>query len=68
MAERVDDDRLNGLFWGACHGGSCDTAEQLLARGADVSWVGWDGLTPLGAAEREGRTELSAWLREIGAR
>lgn len=64
----VDQERLNGLFWGACHGGQRGTAERLLARGADINWVGWDDLTPLGAAEREGRTDLAAWLREIGAR
>lgn len=65
---RIDQERLNGLFWGACHGGSRTTAERLLARGAVLTWVGWDDLTPLGAAERERHRELAAWLREIGAR
>lgn len=59
---------LNGLFWGACHGGRRSTAELLLARGADINWSGWDDLTPLGAAERENRTELAGWLRDVGAK
>jgi hypothetical protein len=40
----------------------------LLARGADINWVGWDDLTPLDAAERSEATEVAAWLRGIGAK
>jgi hypothetical protein len=58
---------VNGLFWGACHGGHIPTAEVALAHGADVNWVGWDELTPLGAAERSGWADVVAWLRERGA-
>jgi ankyrin repeat protein len=41
-------------------------AEYLLGRGADVNWVGWDGLTPLDAAQRSNADELVRWLRSIG--
>ena len=58
-------------FWAACHGGQRGAAEALLARGADPSWVGWDGLTPSGGSargrERLGRLGLrgrTAALRE----
>jgi hypothetical protein len=37
-------------FWCACHGGQLTTAELLLERGADINWIGFDGLTPLAAA------------------
>ena len=63
-----DVDSLDGLLWGACHGGHLETASLLVDAGADPGWRGWDGLTPLGAAERSGATELVAWLRDHGAR
>ena len=56
------------LLWAACHGGHLDTAKLLLDAGADVSWRGWDALTPLGAAERSGAVEVVGWLLEHGAR
>jgi hypothetical protein len=55
-------------FWCACHGGQRAAAERLLAHGADLNWVGFDGLTPLDAANRSGAVALAAWLREHGAR
>jgi len=59
---------VTGSFWGACHGGRQATAEFLLDHGADINWVGWDGLTPLDAAERHGARDLADWLRAHGAR
>jgi ketosteroid isomerase-like protein len=56
------------LFWAACHGGQRDSAEFLLDAGADINWAGYDGLTPLGAAERSEADELASWLRARGAR
>jgi ankyrin repeat protein len=56
---------LTVAFWSACHGGQRGTAEQLLARGADRHWVGFDGLTPLDAAQRSGAQDVVRWLREI---
>jgi ankyrin repeat protein len=55
-------------FWGACHGGHLDTAAHLLEQGADINWIGWDGLTPLDAARRsEADQRLMTWLRQHGA-
>jgi ankyrin repeat protein len=59
---------ITNAFWCACHGGQRATAEYLLARGADIDWVGHDGLTPLAAARRSDATELAGWLAERGAR
>lgn len=54
-------------FWCACHGGQRATAEYLLHRGADINWIGFDGLTPLDAALRSDAADVSAWLRTRGA-
>jgi ankyrin repeat protein len=56
-------DEVTGALWTACHGGQRPAAELLLSYGADLDRVGWDGLTPLGAATRAGATDLAAWLR-----
>ena len=61
-------DELTNPFWSACHGGQRAAAEYLLARGADLNWVGPNQLTPLDAAERSGATELAAWLQSRGAK
>lgn len=58
---------LNELLWAACHGGHRQTAEYLLDAGADINWVGYDELTPLGAAERSEAEDLASWLRARGA-
>ena len=55
-------------FWCACHGGQHHAAAYLLAKGADINWLGYDDLTPLDAATRSHARELEAWLRERGAR
>jgi hypothetical protein len=59
---------VTNAFWSACHGGQRSSAEFLFARGADVNWVAYDGLTPLDAARRSGAEELVAWLQGLGAR
>ena len=56
---------VTNAFWCACHGGQREAAEYLLSRGADLNWVGYDGLTPLDAANRSGARELAAWLRGL---
>jgi len=63
-------DEVTRSFWGACHGGQRQAAEYLLACGADLDWVGYDGLTPLDAAVRHshGAGGLVEWLRGRGAR
>jgi uncharacterized protein len=61
-------DDITEAFWCACHGGQRGAAAHLLERGADVNWVGYDDLTPLGAARRAGAVELVEWLEANGAR
>lgn len=58
-------DELNKAFWCACHGGQRATAEYLLGRGADLDWVGYDGLTAIGAARRSGAEGVVEWLRGL---
>lgn len=57
---------VTNAFWCACHGGQRTAAEYLLARGADLDWIGHDGLTPLEAARRSGAHELVEWLELAG--
>ncbi len=58
----VRPDEVTHAFWCACHGGQQKTSELLLNRGADINWLGYDRLTPLGAARRAGASVLVAWL------
>jgi uncharacterized protein len=60
-------DEITNAFWCACHGGQRATAERLLERGADIDWIGHDGLTPLDAAMRSQADEVVDWLRSRGA-
>jgi ankyrin repeat protein len=61
-------DEVTNAFWCACHGGQRGPAEYLLGRGAQLHWVGYDGLTPIDAASRSGAAELVEWLRSQGAK
>jgi uncharacterized protein len=61
-------DSVTGAFWSACHGNQQSIAGYLLARGADLNWVGWGDLTPLDVALQEGHDQLAAWLRTKGAK
>ena len=58
---------LDNALWCAAHGGRRATAELLLDRGADPTWVGHDDLTAAQAAERSDARELAAWLGERAA-
>ncbi len=51
-------DEITHAFWGACHGGQRPAAEYVLARGADLNWVGHDGMTPLDVAQQSTAEEL----------
>jgi uncharacterized protein len=60
-------EEVTGALWAACHGGQRRAAEYLLARGADVNWVGWGEQTALDVAVQEGHDDLVDWLRANGA-
>ncbi|MGI8713268.1 MAG: ankyrin repeat domain-containing protein [Solirubrobacteraceae bacterium] len=64
----LDSDEITQAFWGACHGGRQSTASQLLSRGAELNWIGYDDLTAVDAAERSGANRLATWLRKRGGR
>jgi len=55
-------------FWSACHGGQRSTAEYLLARGAEINWIGWDEKTPLDVVDENAASDLAAWLRARGTK
>jgi hypothetical protein len=61
-------DDVTHAFWSACHGGQQPGAEYLLARGANINWVGFDDLTPFDAARRTGANALVGWLHGRGGR
>ena len=67
-------DEVTRAFWGACHGGQGSAAEYLLARGADLNWLGHGNMTPLDIARAsagEGLSsaaELVPWLVGLGAK
>jgi ankyrin repeat protein len=60
-------EEITNAFWHACRGGQLETAQYLLARGADLNWIGYDKKTPLNCALESGRQDLIAWLRGVGA-
>lgn len=57
------EDEITSAFWCACHGGQLETAKYLLQRGAVLDWIGYDGLTPLDAAQRSNADAVVQWLR-----
>jgi ankyrin repeat protein len=61
-------DEITNAFWCACHGGQRATAEHLLESGANLNWVGYDGHSPLDAANRSAATAVVQWLRSKGAK
>jgi len=57
---------VTNAFWCACHGGQLHAAMYLRHRGANLNWVGHDGLTPLDAARRAGAEDVASWLANVG--
>jgi hypothetical protein len=57
---------VTNAFWCACHGGQLLSARYLLERGADLNWMGPDGLTPFDAARRSESREVMEWLSARG--
>jgi len=65
---RPEPNEITSAFWCACHGGQQQSAAYLLSNGANLNWLGYDQLTPLDAAARNGNIQLQEWLRQQGAR
>ncbi|WP_433234938.1 ankyrin repeat domain-containing protein [Actinomadura nitritigenes] len=61
-----DANEITEGLWAAAHGGQIETARFFLDHGADPAWIGYDGLTPLGAALRSGAADIAALLRSRG--
>jgi ankyrin repeat protein len=61
-------DEITNAFWCACLGSQQPAAEYLLARGADINWIGHNELTPLDTARRSGADALCEWLASRGAK
>jgi ankyrin repeat protein len=71
VASGRDREEISEAFWQACHGGQRRTAEYLLRHGADINVVPrYARQTPLdiAAGPDTRREQLTAWLREQGAR
>jgi hypothetical protein len=67
-AEPPPQEQVTEALWAACHGGQRPSAQFLLARGADVNWIGWGELTALDVATQEHHDDLVSWLRAQGAK
>ena len=61
-------DEITNAFWHACRGGQLRTAEYLFGHGAELNWIGYDGKTPMQAANESGAEDLIIWLRNQGAK
>lgn len=64
----LDAEQLTNSLWHACRGGQLEVAQYLVARGANVHWIGWDHKTPFDVARESGNAELVEWLVARGAR
>lgn len=60
--------QLTAALWHASRAGQLAAVQWLVARGADIQWVGWDGIAPLDGAVQSGNQELIAWLISQGAK
>jgi ankyrin repeat protein len=58
---------LTQALWLACQGGQLEAAVLLVDHGADITWVGYDHLTPLDAAMRSEARDVASWLHGLGA-
>ena len=53
---------LDNACWHACRAGRLGCAEVLVRRGADLEWMGYEGLTTRGAGLASGDAALVEWL------
>ncbi len=61
-APAVTRDDVTNACWHACRAGRLATARMLVSAGADLDWVGYDGLTPRATGLASGDHALVAWL------
>jgi uncharacterized protein len=59
---------VDNACWHACRAGELRTVQTLVARGADIDWLGYDHLTSRQAGEASGADDLIAWLRTTSTR
>jgi uncharacterized protein len=55
-------DDITNACWHACRAGSLSTPRILASAGADLDWMGYDGLTPRAVGRISGNADLIAWL------
>jgi hypothetical protein len=56
---------ITNACWHACRAGHLDAARLLVARGADVDWLGYDHLTSRQAGLASRSVDLIAWLHTL---
>jgi len=56
------DQDITNACWHACRAGQLETVQALVARGADLDWLGYDDLTSRQAGVASGNASLTAWL------
>ncbi len=61
-------DQITAALWHACRGGQLETVQYLIAKGANINWVGWDKIAPLDGAYQSGKPDLVAWFRKQGSK
>jgi ankyrin repeat protein len=61
-------DEITAALWHACRGGQLETAQYLVAKGANLNWIGWDKIAPLDGALQSANQDLIEWLRNEGAK
>ncbi len=54
---------ITNSCWHACRGGQLEAVEMLVDRGADLDWLGYDGLTSRDAGLASGNDDLVVWLQ-----
>jgi len=65
LAEGPGTEAITGSLWHACHAGSAATAELLVVAGGDPDWLGWDDMTPLDVARREGHEDVATVIARL---
>ena len=53
---------ITNACWHACRAGHLQVVQTLVARGADIDWLGYDQLTSRQAGLASGNADLIAWL------